>query len=46
MVAREADNTAKGNDARRKHLNFELPNISSSTIWKDRAIFCELSDFA
>ena len=31
MVAREANNTAKGNDARRKHLNFELLDISSSS---------------
>ena len=32
MVARDADNTAKGNGARRKHLSFVLPDISSSIV--------------
>ena len=45
MVAREADNTAKGNDARR-NLNFALPDISSSNIWKDQAILCYQVDIS
>ena len=26
--------------AKRNHLNFTLPDISSPTIWKDQAILC------
>jgi len=41
MVAREADNTAKGNGARRNHLNFESLDISSSIKWKDEDILLQ-----
>ena len=36
-------NNATTIGARRNHLNFALPDISPSIIWKDQAILCQLA---
>ena len=39
-VEAQAARKDKTINAKRTHLSFTLPNISSSSIWKDQAILC------